>query len=137
MSVPSYHSLITFESLCTSTAAATTHLRCMFSLRTRRSNPKVSIFSPFFPIRKAALLTSHFSLLNNTVFDNTQSGSAIANETLLHCTGTISLSRGKNEIWFAHFAIVFASAEGLPFGGIGPSGCAYPRVYFLLLPACI
>ncbi|KAG2156901.1 Aldehyde/histidinol dehydrogenase [Suillus bovinus] len=38
----------------------------------------------------------------NKVFDNTQSGSAVANDVLLHC-GT----------------------DGLPFGGIGPSGSGY------------
>ncbi|KAH0826687.1 Aldehyde/histidinol dehydrogenase [Lanmaoa asiatica] len=37
-----------------------------------------------------------------SVFDNTQSGSAVANDTLLHC-----------------------AADGLPFGGIGPSGSGY------------
>lgn len=38
----------------------------------------------------------------NKVFDNTQSGSAVANDVLLHC-----------------------AADGLPFGGIGPSGSGY------------
>ncbi|KAG9313353.1 Aldehyde/histidinol dehydrogenase [Chiua virens] len=42
---------------------------------------------------------SQDSSFKNKVFDNTQSGSAIANDTLLHC-----------------------AADGLPFGGIGPSG---------------
>ncbi|KAF8838789.1 NAD-dependent aldehyde dehydrogenase [Paxillus ammoniavirescens] len=38
----------------------------------------------------------------NKVFDNTQSGSAIANDTLVHC-----------------------ATDGLPFGGIGASGTGY------------
>ncbi|KAG1775564.1 Aldehyde/histidinol dehydrogenase [Suillus placidus] len=38
----------------------------------------------------------------NKVFDNTQSGSAVANDVLVHC-----------------------ATDGLPFGGIGPSGSGY------------
>jgi len=45
---------------------------------------------------------SQDSNFKNKVFDNTVSGSAIANDTLLHC-----------------------GADGLPFGGIGPSGSGY------------
>ncbi|KAG8216922.1 NAD-aldehyde dehydrogenase [Butyriboletus roseoflavus] len=45
---------------------------------------------------------SQDSNFKNKVFDNTQSGSAIANDTLLHC-----------------------ATDGLPFGGIGPSGSGY------------
>ncbi|KAI9569887.1 NAD-dependent aldehyde dehydrogenase [Boletus coccyginus] len=45
---------------------------------------------------------SQDSRFKNRVFDNTRSGSAIANDTLVHC-----------------------AADGLPFGGIGPSGSGY------------
>ncbi|KIJ62191.1 hypothetical protein HYDPIDRAFT_95076 [Hydnomerulius pinastri MD-312] len=45
---------------------------------------------------------SQDSAFKNKVFDNTQSGSAIANDTLLHC-----------------------ATDGLPFGGIGASGSGY------------
>lgn len=38
----------------------------------------------------------------NKVFDNTQSGSAVANDVMVHC-----------------------ATDGLPFGGIGPSGSGY------------
>lgn len=39
-------------------------------------------------------------MASHIVFDNTQSGSCLANETLVQC-----------------------GAHGLPFGGTGPSGC--------------
>lgn len=41
-------------------------------------------------------------LISFSVFDNTQSGGAIANECIIH-----------------------VGAIGLPFGGIGPSGCKF------------
>ncbi|KAG6377370.1 NAD-dependent aldehyde dehydrogenase [Boletus reticuloceps] len=42
------------------------------------------------------------SFKNKAIFDNTRSGTAIANDTLIHC-----------------------ATDGLPFGGIGPSGSGY------------
>ncbi|KAF8556817.1 aldehyde dehydrogenase [Imleria badia] len=50
----------------------------------------------------ALYVFSQDSTFKNRVFDNTQSGSAVANDTLVHC-----------------------AADGLPFGGIGPSGSGY------------
>ena len=54
------------------------------------------------------------------VFNNTQSGAAIANEVLIH-TGSQSYSyissRPSNSL--------NPAADGLPFGGIGPSGRAF------------
>ncbi|KAH7887098.1 Aldehyde/histidinol dehydrogenase [Phlebopus sp. FC_14] len=45
---------------------------------------------------------SQDTVFKHKVFDNTQSGSAIANDCLVHC-----------------------ATDGLPFGGIGPSGSGY------------
>ncbi|OJA12078.1 hypothetical protein AZE42_02179 [Rhizopogon vesiculosus] len=45
---------------------------------------------------------SQDAAFKNKVFDNTQSGSAVANDVLVHC-----------------------AIDGLPFGGIGPSGSGY------------
>ncbi|KAF9235550.1 NAD-dependent aldehyde dehydrogenase [Melanogaster broomeanus] len=50
----------------------------------------------------ALYVFSQDASFKNKVFDNTQSGSAVANDTLVHC-----------------------ALDGLPFGGIGPSGSGY------------
>lgn len=86
-----------------------THWLFMCSRETRRSKPKVARHS-----------SSQQDLCGNTVlvFDNTQSGTAVANEVMIHMRGVFDC---------AVLAIAnppFCAVHGLPFGGIGPSGGA-------------
>lgn len=56
---------------------------------------------------------------SSAVIENTQSGSALANDTLIQPVGSSALF----VIFSSHPRYNILSAEGLPFGGIGPSGC--------------
>ena len=56
--------------------------------------------------------------MTSSVFKNTQSGAVVANEVVLH-PGSMSfslLSQGPAQLTHIY------SVDGLPFGGIGPSG---------------
>ncbi|KAI6127519.1 NAD-dependent aldehyde dehydrogenase [Pisolithus croceorrhizus] len=54
------------------------------------------------------------------VFDNTLSGSAVANDTLVHCAGMPIYPDA-----FLLRLTITPIVDGLPFGGIGPSGSGY------------
>jgi hypothetical protein len=54
------------------------------------------------------------------VFDSTMSGAAVANETVIHPGGK-QLARETD------IAVYLYIADGMPFGGIGASGCEYAR----------
>jgi hypothetical protein len=69
------------------------------------------------------------------VFDSTTSGSCLANEVMVQTQGTRLSLHPPPTIVLTNIHFV-QSAEGLPFGGIGPSGCTLPHFldYLLLNP---
>lgn len=88
----------------------TIHWPFTSSLRIHSSRVKVN---PFRQLSLRPAKTGH------SVFDNTHSGSAIANDCVIHCVGEYLFS--LRTVQPQHEILV----DGLPFGGTGASGCKY------------
>jgi aldehyde dehydrogenase (NAD+) len=68
---------------------------------------------------------------SSAVIENTQSGSTLANDTLILPLGSSALL----VTFSSHPRFDLLSAEGLPFGGIGPSGCR--SIAKMILSSCL
>jgi hypothetical protein len=63
------------------------------------------------------------------VIENTQSGTVVINDTMIQAAGSSALLTT-----FHSPTLILLPADGLPFGGIGPSGCKF--IVKMVLSSC-
>ncbi len=65
------------------------------------------------------------------VFNETQSGGVVANETVIHPGGQRPISLFPFPFAANTYAFLSFAVDGVPFGGIGPSGCTCSSSFYM------